>query len=151
MTNSYAPDHLPFDASRDDLFQAHDPLAVAHACFAHVGAAEHYHGKIELSSTEDETRSDHHGWTYQERRFAVETEGTITRGMCVVDRRAHGKKATTRSGKSRAETEADAENAGQEELLLDDNGGVPGLISVVTGSPLGGKWFEDVFCWSLGC
>ncbi|CAO1618204.1 unnamed protein product [Parajaminaea phylloscopi] len=148
MTNSYAPSHLPFDPLRDDLFQAHDPLAVAHACFSHADAAELYHGDHKAVVEEYERRSDEHGWQYQERRFCVESEGSVTRGMCVVDRRAHGTKATSRSGRSRAETEADAENG---HIDVEVRDGEPGLVSVVTASPLEGKWFEDVFCWSLGC
>lgn len=100
MTNSYAPYGLPFSAERDDLFQAHDPLAVAHACFAPSeagkgGEAYHqYHEYLEgqqiqngasLGVQEGEQREDSTGWVYMERRFAVEAEGKLTRGMCIVE------------------------------------------------------------------
>lgn len=101
MTNSYAPHGLPFSAERDDLFQAHDPLAVAHACFAASEAGrggEAYHQYLEGEQQqqhsqrgspsgvqEGEERQDSTGWIYCERRFAVEAEGKLTRGMCIVE------------------------------------------------------------------
>lgn len=87
MTNSYAPPHLPFDPARDDLFQAHDPLAVAHACFASRdgGGGKSYHGDKNKVIEENDRRQDGAGWQYQERRFAMEAEGQRTRGMCVVE------------------------------------------------------------------
>ena len=116
---------------------------------------------------EGDRRTDEYEWEYEQRQFSVECEGTITRGMCVVDRRTHGKSHKNRSGKSRAEHEHDAEEklvptkrqiedvaeaeSGQQ---TEKNGrpiveAVPGLISVVTESPLHGKWFADIFSWSL--
>jgi uncharacterized protein YciW len=101
MTNSYAPHGLPFSAERDDLFQAHDPLAVAHACFAPSEAGrggEAYHQYLEGEQQqqhsqsgspsgvrEGEEREDSTGWIYSERRFAIEAEGKLTRGMCIVE------------------------------------------------------------------
>lgn len=156
MTNSFAPPGEPFDPKRHDLFQAHDPLAVAHAIFTGPSTLRFHSTPSSPDSLLEDghRRTDEYGWEYCQRQFAIETEGAITRGMCVVDRRNHGKTHKGRAGKSRAENEHDAEDK------LHDDGGdeeerpciepVPGLVSVVTESPLRGKWFEDVFSWSLG-
>ena len=63
VTNSFAPKGVPFDAEKYDLFECHDPLAVAHAM---------YHGI-------------HPGWDSAQRPFLVESEGELTRGFCVVE------------------------------------------------------------------
>lgn len=166
MTNSYAPPGEPFDPARDDLFQAHDPLAVAHAIFAGPSTLT-FHSTPTSDLDDDDVRVDEHGWQYCQRRFAVETEGALTRGMCVVDRRSHGQSHKGRAGKSRAEHEHDAESklvpAKRSADGVQTNGSAsedangrptveptPGLISVVTESPLQGKWFEDIFSWSVG-
>ena len=161
MTNSYAPTESPFDPTRYDLFQAHDPLAVAHACFASRTQVEDYHSIPAAAIEPDERRSDKSGWEYQERHFAVETEGTLTRGMCVVDRREHGGAKRKVAGKSRAQLVAEeqareaaaAKGEHVEHKVQEDQAAaaLPGLVSVVTESPAQGKWFPDVFCWSLGC
>ncbi|CAO1616707.1 unnamed protein product [Sympodiomycopsis kandeliae] len=158
MTNSYAPPGEPFNPARDDLFQAHDPLAVAHAIFTGPSTIQ-YHATQSDRLDDGDCRTDEREWEYQERQFAIEAEGTITRGMCVVDRRSHGKTHKGRSGKSRAENEHDAEDKlvpakRSAEEGAEANGRptvepVPGLVSVVTESPLHGKWFEEIFSWSL--
>lgn len=159
MTNSYAPPGEPFNPARDDLFQAHDPLAVAHAIFAGPSTLS-FHSTPAHHLDEGETRTDEHGWEHSQRHFTVESEGVLTRGMCVVDRRSHGKTHKGRAGKSRAEHEHDAEDklipakrAAEEEQQTIGRPIVepaPGLVSVVTESPLHGRWFEDLFSWSLG-
>lgn len=63
VTNSFAPKGLPFDPDKYDLFECHDPLAVAHAM---------YHGI-------------HEGWSSTPRPFLIESEGELTRGFCVVE------------------------------------------------------------------
>ena len=63
VTNSHAPHDKPFDPSKYDLFEAHDPLAVAHAIFG----------------------SDTERWGANPRQFLIETEGQLTRGFCVVE------------------------------------------------------------------
>lgn len=113
---------------------------MAHACFAHTGASEYYHSVYAAHVDERDKRTDEHRWEYQERRYRVETEGKVTRGISAIDRRVHGRNTSKRHGMSRAEMEADAERAGQ--LDSDDvtlPTGVPGLVSVVTASPLGRK------------
>lgn len=176
MTNSFIPRGQPFDPARDDLFQAHDPLAVAHVCFASQDTVD-YHAEPSSSTDEWQKRSDHFGWSYQERRFLVESEGEITRGMCVVDRRLHGISEGKRAGKSRAKdtesyNESTVEGATARGIahpisstdpeqqtngsatsngVEHDEEGVPGLISVVTDSPgTGSEWFAELFCASLG-
>lgn len=63
VTNSFAPPEVTFDASVYDLFEAHDPLAVAHAIFCESAD----------------------GWKVTARPFLVESEGKLTRGYCVVE------------------------------------------------------------------
>ncbi|WFD43863.1 hypothetical protein MPSI1_002528 [Malassezia psittaci] len=131
VTNSFAPPEVTFDASRYDLFQAHDPLAVAHAIFA-----------------------DTPGWDSVERPFLVETEGKLTRGFCVVDRRNHGAAV---KGRNKAEIEQVRGPANEHGLSEDqDKKSASGpvipevpMIRVVTRTP-GIAWFADKFLERLG-
>lgn len=132
VTNSFAPPEVTFDASKYDLFQAHDPLAVAHAIFP-----------------------DNPAWKVDERPFLVETEGKLTRGFCVVDRRNHGAAV---KGRNKAEIEEvrgpanehgldeskDAKKASQGAVIPE----VP-TIKVVTDTP-GIPWFAKMFLDRLG-
>ena len=60
MTNLHAPPD-GFNPDVHDNFVPHDPLAVAHAIHPEEN------------------------WVVEEREFEVETEGRLTRGMCVVE------------------------------------------------------------------
>lgn len=75
-TNSYAPTDKPFDPAVHDQFTAHDPLAVAHAMFC-SGTDQN-----DRWSEVDELRD---GWHIRTRRFGVEAEGVLTRGLYVVE------------------------------------------------------------------
>lgn len=129
VTNAQAPSHRPFDKSLDDLFEAHDPLAVAHAIF----------------------HTDTSQWGTTPREFLVETEGRLTRGFCVVDRR-HLSDAF--AGRLKTDVEKDMPSANEHgaaakksSALDDDNkasghGAMPST-HVVTQTP-GSAWFEDL-------
>ncbi|WFD37987.1 uncharacterized protein MJAP1_000935 [Malassezia japonica] len=135
VTNSFAPPEVTFDASVHDLFEAHDPLAVAHAIFCE--SAE--------------------GWKVSARPFLVESEGKLTRGFCVVDRRNHGASV---QGRNKAEIEEahgpanehGLEPAKKKRAMEKDEApallGVP-LINIVTETP-GIPWFSDMFLERLG-
>lgn len=97
-----------FDPELHDQFQAHDPLAVAHAIFATAVS----------------------GWISTPRDFLIETEGRLTRGMCVVDRRV---------GEGEGEVRADDGEARSR----------PYPVQVVTSSP-GISWFAQIFTSRLG-
>lgn len=146
--NMVAPQE--FHPDKHDLFQAHDPLAVAHAVFAPMFAS----GSI-----------DGHGWKHSPRRFQIETSGDLTRGFCVVDRRFTGKGGSSRkTGGNRAE---DAEKEHERQLHTIDNPDVPvhpkvqdervemddesqiGLVDEVTGTP-GVEWFAKMFLERIG-
>ncbi|SNX83085.1 related to Inosine-uridine preferring nucleoside hydrolase [Melanopsichium pennsylvanicum] len=144
--NLVAPEE--FHPDQHDLFQAHDPVAVAHAIFTLPGM-------------------DGNGWTHVPRRFQIETSGELTRGFCVIDRRFSGKtKGTSRKeGGNRA---VDAER----ELHTIENPDVPvhriqskkvnggggegegegeqvGLVDEVTTTP-GTEWFSQMFLERIG-
>lgn len=141
--NMVAPEE--FHPDQHDLFQAHDPLAVAHAVFAPVTNAESRDGK---------------GWKHSERRFQIETSGQLTRGFCVVDRRYTGRASNRKAGANRAEdaekelhtvenpdipvhrTEADAKAHTTEQPQV-------GLVDEVTGTP-GAQWFAQMFLERIG-
>ncbi|KAJ9478115.1 putative Uridine nucleosidase (putative) [Pseudozyma hubeiensis] len=136
--NMVAPEE--FHPDKHDLFQAHDPLAVAHAIFA------------PLSTTGS---TDGNGWKHTPRRFQIETNGDLTRGFCVVDRRFTGNGSSRKTGGNRAE---DAEK----ELHTIDNVDAPvhrkvhevdesqiGLLDEVTGTP-GTEWFSKMFLERIG-
>ncbi|CDS01961.1 related to Inosine-uridine preferring nucleoside hydrolase [Sporisorium scitamineum] len=136
--NMVAPEE--FHPDRHDLFEAHDPLAVAHAVFAPMPAS----GSI-----------DGDGWKHAPRQFQIETSGDLTRGFCVVDRRFTGKGSSRKTGGNRAE---DAE---REHTI--ENPDVPvhpkndkvlnesqiGLVDQVTGTP-GIEWFANMFLERIG-
>ncbi|WFD33421.1 hypothetical protein MCUN1_000234 [Malassezia cuniculi] len=128
VTNACAGDEV-FDPAKHDLFEGHDPLAVAYAIAYEPGSS---------------------AWDYALREFVVETDGKHTRGFCVVDRRNHG---STYSGRNKAELEAKRgphNEHGVERHNLDDapTHSAP-LIHVVTHTP-GSKWFGDMLLSSLG-
>lgn len=136
--NMVAPEE--FHPDRHDLFEAHDPLAVAHAIFAPMPAT----GSI-----------DGNGWKHTPRRFQIETSGDLTRGFCVVDRRFTGKGSSRKTGGNRAE---DAER----KLHTIESPDVPvhrkveevdesqvGLVDEVTGTP-GAEWFSKMFLERIG-
>lgn len=135
VTNSFAPPNEPFDASKYDLFEAHDPLAVAHAIFY----------------------TDSDKWGSTRRPFLVETDGRLTRGFCVVDRRQHG---PDYDGRNKAEVESErgprnehalptsstpAKRKAEEERVTP---AVP-AIDVVTRTP-GSEWFGKLMLGRLG-
>lgn len=76
-TNSYASPDEPFDPSVYDLFQAHDPLAVAHAMFCPSTA--------QRAQKADAIDDHFEGWHLRTRPFGIETDGALTRGFCVVE------------------------------------------------------------------
>ncbi|SHO77068.1 Similar to S.cerevisiae protein URH1 (Uridine nucleosidase (uridine-cytidine N-ribohydrolase)) [Malassezia sympodialis ATCC 42132] len=134
VTNSFAPKGVPFDAEKYDLFECHDPLAVAHAM---------YHGI-------------HPGWDSAQRPFLVESEGELTRGFCVVDRRGHG---DLYAGRSKADVESERGPQNEHGVLddtevrpvkiakVDRNASPVPNVFTVTKTP-GSHWFEDML---LGC
>ena len=122
VTNSFAPRDVPFDPSKYDLFEAHDPLAVGYAIFGFNG-----------------------GWGTTQRQFQIETDGRLTRGFCVVDRRNLG---DTYTGRNKADVEAQQgptdehgiEGSSQVENPVQRG---PPSVTVVTQSP-GSAWFGDM-------
>ncbi|PKI84589.1 hypothetical protein MVES1_001696 [Malassezia vespertilionis] len=128
VTNSFAPPGTPFDAAKYDLFEAHDPLAIAHCIFA---------------------SAPHLEWKTAFRVFLLETDGTRTRGFCVVDRRNHG---TPIEGQNKAELEE--RNGAHDEHGIEDTKtaiaaqDVPGA-NVATTTP-GAAWFAEMFLERLG-
>lgn len=112
FNNSLAPPGQTPVAAKFDQFQAHDPLAVAHAIFSPDG-----------------------GWVSTQRSFRIETQGRLTRGMCVVDRRS-GAESDDKGGHNRADEPAPA-------------GHHPFPVKVVTASP-GIDWFARLFTSRLG-
>jgi inosine-uridine nucleoside N-ribohydrolase len=131
-TNSFAPVNLPFDPARDDLFVAHDPLAIAHAMYC---PSFYQRGSYKQTVTD----GTFEGWKIKTRCFGIETEGTLTRGMCVVDRRQLGK---AKKGMNKAQEDS-SKDTSQEEEPTD------GEWDVVVDSP-GPDWFADIFCSALG-
>ncbi|CBQ72004.1 related to Inosine-uridine preferring nucleoside hydrolase [Sporisorium reilianum SRZ2] len=138
--NLVAPEE--FHPDQHDLFQAHDPLAVAHAVFAPMPAS----GSM-----------DGHGWKHAPRRFQIETSGDLTRGFCVVDRRFTGKGSARKTGANRAE-DADKEQHTIENVDVpvhpksDDEAADEspiGLVDEVTGTP-GIEWFAKMFLERIG-
>ena len=148
VTNSFAPKGVSFDAAKYDLFEAHDPLAVAHAIFC----------------------TDTKLWSCTSRPFLIETEGRLTRGFCVVDRRQHGEEyggrnkadveaargpqdehalptTTTTPSKRKADAD-DGEQGAKEQKNRDAPLPLP-HIDVVTQTP-GSAWFEDLMLGRLG-
>lgn len=128
VTNACAGDE-PFDPAKHDLFEGHDPLAVAHA--------------IAYSP-------DAPGWEVVEREFQVETEGRLTRGLCVVDRRNHG---ATYGGRNKAELEA-VRGPRNEHAVAEQHDDEPpktdaARVKVVTRTP-GSEWFGRMLLTSLG-
>lgn len=146
--NMVAPEE--FHPDKHDLFEAHDPLAVAHAIFAAFPG------------------SDAKGWKHEPRRFQIETSGDLTRGFCVVDRRFTGKGSSRKSGGNRAE-DAEQEHEQKKKQHTIENPDVPvhpstdstvghlekdnetqiGLVDEVTGTP-GQEWFADMFLERIG-
>lgn len=142
--NLVAPEE--FHPDKHDLFQAHDPLAVAHAVFAPMPSS---------GSVDDD------GWKHTKRQFQIETSGELTRGFCVVDRRFTGKGSSRKTGGNRAE---DAEQA-EKELHTIENPTIPvhpaaeagkaakesqiGLVDEVTATP-GADWFAKMFLERIG-
>ena len=136
VTNSFAPPNVPFDPAKYDLFEAHDPLAVAHAIFY----------------------TDAELWGDTERPFLVETDGRHTRGFCVVDRRQQGEEY---DGRNKAEVEA--ERGPKNEYGLSSSSTTPAkrkaddkpvtppvpTTRVVTKTP-GSAWFEHLMLGRLG-
>jgi len=136
VTNSFAPPNVPFDPAKYDLFEAHDPLAVAHAIFY----------------------TDAELWGDAERPFLVETDGRHTRGFCVVDRRQQGEEY---DGRNKAEVEA--ERGPKNEYGLSSSSTTPAkrkaddkpvtppvpTTRVVTKTP-GSAWFEHLMLGRLG-
>ncbi|KAJ1029521.1 hypothetical protein NDA13_002768 [Ustilago tritici] len=139
-----------FHPDKHDLFQEHDPLAIAHAMFAPMPSA----GKI-----------DGNGWNHAERRFQIETSGDLTRGFAVVERRFTANGSSRKTGGDRAEdpereekefhtienpdaaihrtstTTKDKKKDG-EELQI-------GLVDEVVASP-GADWFAKMFLERIG-
>lgn len=68
VTNTLAP---PEGETSNDLFVAHDPLAVAYAIFNDPSLSP--------------TSGSRAGWKTTLRKFRMETDGKLTRGMCVVE------------------------------------------------------------------
>lgn len=146
--NMVAPEE--FHPDQHDLFQAHDPLAVAHAIFCPMPGA-------------DSAAQTDHGWTHSERRFQIETSGELTRGFCVVDRRFVGANSSRKAGHNRAEDADDGVNG----LHVIENPDIPvhksaqpdkpamsdepqvGLVDEVTGTP-GTQWFAQMFLERIG-
>ena len=141
--NMVAPEE--FHPDQHDLFQAHDPLAVAHAIFTPLPST----GSIDAD-----------GWTHTPRRFQIETSGDLTRGFCVVDRRFTGKGSSRKTGGNRAE---DAEKE-EKKMHTIENPDIPvhpdaaakgedespiGLVDEVTGTP-GAAWFAKMFLERIG-
>lgn len=130
VTNSFAEPGEPFDATKYDLFEAHDPLAVAHAVFYDPNDAAS-------------------AWQSTPRDFLIETDGRLTRGMCVVDRRKHG---TKYQGRNKAELE-EATGPHNEHGLTNEREAkrakteapVPGGggVQVLAETP-GSAWFADL-------
>lgn len=140
--NLVAPEE--FHPDQHDLFEAHDPLAVAHAVFAPMPAS----GSV-----------DGNGWKHAPRRFQIETSGDLTRGFCVVDRRFTG----TGQGSSRKRGGNRAEDAEEQLQHTIDKVDAPlhpksieapdesqiGLVDEVTGTP-GIDWFANMFLERIG-
>lgn len=66
------------DKEKFDNFQAHDPLAMAHAIFC-PSAVER---QQTLSDPINGTFAD---WAIRTRTFGMETDGYLTRGQCVIE------------------------------------------------------------------
>lgn len=132
VTNSFAPPEVTFDATKYDLFEAHDPLAVAHAIFR-----------------------DHPGWRPVDRAFVVETDGKHTRGFCVVDRRKHGAAVKGRNKAEIEEVHGPSNEHGLDQIAQKPSNEKPrSLASVpevkmVSETP-GIPWFADVFLERIG-
>lgn len=128
VTNACAGDE-PFDPAKHDLFEGHDPLAVAYAIAY---------------------KPDSPDWSLSRREFVVETDGRHTRGFCVVDRRNHG---ATYSGRNKAELESARgphdEHGAAEHKEEQAPQHVAAGVEVVTRTP-GSKWFGDMLFSSLG-
>lgn len=155
MTNSLADPKLPFDPKTDDMFVAHDPLAVAHAIYCP--------SPVERRSLQQQSNgvgSTFNGWSIQPRRFGVETEGSLTRGFCVTDRRRLGSR---KKGISELDREASSQQpdsissvatakqpqastapAKEEHRQPSD-----GEWDVIVASP-GIDWFARLFCAAMG-
>ncbi|CEH16383.1 Predicted inosine-uridine preferring nucleoside hydrolase [Ceraceosorus bombacis] len=147
VTNSFAPAGRDFDASIDDMFVAHDPIAVAHACFcSSSGSASRNASSKETRSYASQNRPEFDGeWSMRVRRFGIECEGELTRGCCVVDRRA---------SVNSAQGNVDPKDAslGKDEELDEDQKRPDtreGDVHVVQQSP-GCAWFSNIFCDALG-
>ncbi|UZJ54625.1 hypothetical protein CBS101457_003945 [Exobasidium rhododendri] len=151
VTNSLAHPLEAFDPHKDDLFMAHDPLAVAHAIFC---PSTFQRSAQQHTSSTDEVFE---GWHVKTRRFGIETEGALTRGMCVVDRRrlGRGKKGMnkvddekSRHEKPTADIRSDAERK-VDETSVSDQKPTDGEWDVVIATP-GSDWFSREFCSALG-
>lgn len=159
FTNSFANQDEPFDAKLDDNFVAHDPLAIIHAI--------HCPSSFQRR-TRKMAKDDCKGWLIQKRRFGIETEGSLTRGMCVVDRRKLGKNKAggNRSQDSELQTQdtdiASPKANGITSLETAASTGISAAPSeqqhhqpsdgewdVVVASP-GIEWFTESFCLALG-
>ncbi|KDN53188.1 nucleoside hydrolase [Tilletiaria anomala UBC 951] len=117
VMNSFAPPDA-FDPQLHDNFIAHDPLAVAYAIFGSMP-----------------------GWQTQERVFKMEIDGSITRGMCVIDRRGYHKSS---AGENQAMKDLKQNGSIKKPLVEQDGDSSPFPIKVVVASP-GSKWFADTF------
>lgn len=150
-TNSYAPVDLAFDPNRDDLFVAHDPVAIAHAMYCPSPYQRRAHQQPFTSGT-------FKGWQIKTRRFGIETQGIITRGMCVVDRRQLGN-AKKGLNKVHEEAQQSSEDTALPSVASSKSSTVIPVIKpeeandgdwdVVVASP-GSDWFTTIFCSALG-
>lgn len=139
--NMVAPEE--FKPDQHDLFQAHDPLAIAHAIFVPVG------GPIPTTD----------GWKHTSQCFQIETSGDLTRGFCVIDRRQSSR--NRRVGENRAEdalkksndhAHRNLDSYEHERSTAGANGtyvSQSGWIDQVTGTP-GKDWFANMFLERLG-
>lgn len=153
VTNSFAPIDKDFDPIRDDMFVAHDPLAIAHAIYSLSPFERGY------QSNPDQ---DLNGWRIQARRFGIETEGSLTRGHCVVDRREMG---NAKKGSNKAHDEERKQNEDSNSITSYSKAAqtqvaaaptrdqhhqpTDGEWDVVIASP-GSDWFAQIFCSALG-
>lgn len=155
VTNSFAPINQPFDPNRDDMFVAHDPLAIAHAIYSPCPFQRGY---------QSSPNEDFNGWKVQTRRFGIETEGSLTRGFCVVDRREMG---NAKRGSNKAAHDEEAKQKDEDLNSISSHfkaaktqvAAAPtknqhhqptdGEWDVVVASP-GVDWFAQIFCSALG-